>query len=141
MLSTTRLCSLAIDCVLSAYENKLVCWHKPASRWSASITVLNKNQHLGYFPTEDSAAIAYDQQAGPLGRPVNFPDTAPPPDPKKLDAMRALTKRPGRKKNTSDVVAPPPRIHALADTRFEAMMPFIVPNPNVQNAPSSFVPV
>lgn len=100
--------------------------------------VLGKNQHLGYFPTEESAALAYDQQAGPLGRPVNFPETAPPPDPKKVDAMKALAKTPGRKKNTSDEMAPPPRIFPLMDSRFEAVMPSLpLAVPNVYRAPSS----
>jgi hypothetical protein len=38
-----------------------VSWHKPAKRWTASITELGKNKQ---------AARSYDDHAGPLGRKV-----------------------------------------------------------------------
>lgn len=75
-----------------------VFWHKPAKRWSSSITVLGKNNHLGYFPEEDLAAKAYDDRAGPLGRKVNFPETAPPPDPVLVADVNSKTGKPGAKK-------------------------------------------
>jgi hypothetical protein len=49
-----------------------VSWHKPAKRWTASITELGKNKHLGYYPSEEQAARSYDDHAGPLGRKVCF---------------------------------------------------------------------
>lgn len=45
--------------------------------WSAYITVDRKRTHLGYFPTPEAAALAYDAAArehfGPFAR-TNFPD-------------------------------------------------------------------
>jgi hypothetical protein len=49
-----------------------VSWHKPAKRWTASITELGKNKHLGYYPSEEQAARTYDDHAGPLGRKVSW---------------------------------------------------------------------
>jgi hypothetical protein len=57
-----------------------VCWHKPSSKYTASITIEKKNVHLGYFTNEVEAAQRYDEKAGPLGRKVNFPETAPAPE-------------------------------------------------------------
>jgi hypothetical protein len=52
-----------------------VSWHKPAKRWTASITELGKNKHLGYYPSEEQAARTYDDHAGPLGRKVSWAHT------------------------------------------------------------------
>jgi len=38
------------------------------------IKINNKNSTLGYFKDEIDAAHRYDEAAGPLGRPMNFPD-------------------------------------------------------------------
>lgn len=51
-----------------------VCWHKSSKTWTAMIKINNKNSTLGYFKDEIEAAQRYDEAAGPLGRPVNFPD-------------------------------------------------------------------
>ena len=59
--------------------------------YKASITVSKKNQHLGYFHTPEEAARKYDEKAGPLKRPVNFPETAP------KDAPNASEEEPSRK--------------------------------------------
>jgi len=57
----------------SASKFRGVCWHKPAKRWTASITKSGKNVHLGYFATQEEAARRYDEEAAPLGRKINFP--------------------------------------------------------------------
>ena len=42
---------------------KGVCWNKPAGKWQANIRLRGKLQHLGHFPTPESAAEAYDAAA------------------------------------------------------------------------------
>jgi hypothetical protein len=42
-------------------------------KWDANIVVQRKKNFLGYYPCEKEAARAYDERAGALGRPVNFP--------------------------------------------------------------------
>ena len=69
-----------------------VCWHKPTKHWTAFVSVHGRNFCLGYFKDEVSAARKFDEAAGPLGRALNFPDSAaalqaalpnaaPPPNP------------------------------------------------------------
>ena len=74
-----------------------VCWHKPAKRWTAGITVQGRNKHLGYFPNEETAALAYDEHAGPLGRPCNFPESAPPPNPELIELNKSKQKSSGKR--------------------------------------------
>jgi hypothetical protein len=50
-----------------------VCWNAWHSKWRADIKINDKLVNLGNFADEETAARTYDQQAGPLGRPVNFP--------------------------------------------------------------------
>ena len=74
-----------------------VCWHKPAKRWTAGITVQGRNKHLGYFPNEETAALAYDEHAGPLGRPCNFPESAPPPNAELIELNKSKQKSTGKR--------------------------------------------
>ena len=50
-----------------------VSWHARHSKWRADIKVNDKLVNLGNFMDEEAAARAYDEHAGSLGRPVNFP--------------------------------------------------------------------
>jgi hypothetical protein len=50
-----------------------VAWERAAKKWKAQIAINRESHHLGLFDNEDNAAIAFDDQAAPLGRPVNFP--------------------------------------------------------------------
>ena len=49
-----------------------VHWHRGARKWVAQISIGCRRMHLGYFNTEFDAALAYDQQAESLNRPLNF---------------------------------------------------------------------
>jgi len=57
--------------IVSRYTG--VCWNAWHSKWRADIKINDKLVNLGNFADEETAARTYDQQAGPLGRPVNFP--------------------------------------------------------------------
>jgi hypothetical protein len=57
--------------IVSRYTG--VTWHMRNTKWLARIFIDGKPTHVGYFDTEKAAARAYDERAGPLGLPVNFP--------------------------------------------------------------------
>lgn len=61
----------------SAYRG--VCWYRRYSKWNATITYRRKSRNLGYFASEEDAALAYDAAArelhGAFAR-LNFPDAA-----------------------------------------------------------------
>lgn len=42
---------------------KGVCWNKRGSKWVASAKVNRKSKFLGYYPTEELAALAYNEFA------------------------------------------------------------------------------
>ncbi len=45
---------------------KGVCWNKESNKWTSSITLNQKQTHLGYFTCEKKAAKAYDKKAKEL---------------------------------------------------------------------------
>jgi len=53
--------------VASDSKFKGVSWSKQASRWKASC----KGTYLGVHATEEAAALAYNLEAGCIGRPLN----------------------------------------------------------------------
>ena len=44
-------------------------------QWVAQITIGGKKFGLGYYASEEEAARKYDEFAGPLGRPLNLPES------------------------------------------------------------------
>jgi hypothetical protein len=56
---------------LSKYKG--VRWHSRDSKWIVEMQMNGKKVYLGYSYDEDEAARKFDEHAGPLGRPVNFP--------------------------------------------------------------------
>jgi hypothetical protein len=50
-----------------------VNWHRKDQKWRAQIMAERKKTHIEYYLSEEEAARAYDERAGALGRPVNFP--------------------------------------------------------------------
>jgi hypothetical protein len=50
-----------------------VSWNRKDQKWTARISAERKYILLGSFISEEEAARAYDDRAGALGRPVNFP--------------------------------------------------------------------
>ena len=57
------------------YKSKYVGvhWDRQNKQWQAQIEIEGKKQHIGYFGSEEDAARAYDKEAAPLNRPLNFP--------------------------------------------------------------------
>jgi len=49
-----------------------VNWAKNSLKWKAGIRINGKNTHLGYFDSEEAAALKYDQMAVFFGRSTNF---------------------------------------------------------------------
>ncbi len=56
----------------STSNYKGVSWHKPLSKWRASICVNKKRMHIGYYLTEKEAALAYNKKAQELHGPFAF---------------------------------------------------------------------
>ncbi len=55
-----------------------VVWHKSNSKWEARIYETGKQRFLGYFSSEDEAALTYDDYAARIhgtSAKLNFPDT------------------------------------------------------------------
>ena len=57
--------------IVSQYTG--VSWNIGYRKWRTKISIDGKHVRLGYHGSEEAAALAYDERAGPLGRPVNFP--------------------------------------------------------------------
>jgi hypothetical protein len=57
--------------IVSQYTG--VYWNIGNEKWHARISIDGNQAHLGSHGSEEAAARAYDERAGPLGRPVNFP--------------------------------------------------------------------
>jgi hypothetical protein len=57
--------------IVSQYKG--VCWHIGREKWQAFAFIDGKKSFLGIHGSEEAAARAYDERAGPLGRPANFP--------------------------------------------------------------------
>lgn len=49
--------------VNSINNYKGVSWKKDKKKWTASITQNGKQKHIGYYTTEEGAAIAYNEKA------------------------------------------------------------------------------
>lgn len=62
--------------ITSTSEFKGVCWYRPRVCWAATCQLNGVPIHIGYFPTERAAAIAYDMASrcshGPFAF-LNFP--------------------------------------------------------------------
>jgi len=61
----------------SSSKYRGVCWLKSRRAWRARIEVHGKREHLGYFDSEERAALAYDKRARELNGPsarLNFPN-------------------------------------------------------------------
>jgi hypothetical protein len=50
-----------------------VSWNIGQKKWQSHLFIDGKDVHLGSYSSDEAAARAYDERAGPLGRPVNFP--------------------------------------------------------------------
>jgi hypothetical protein len=50
-----------------------VHWDRRRRKWRTQVSINKKAVNAGYFVTEEDAARAFDERAGALGRPVNFP--------------------------------------------------------------------
>jgi hypothetical protein len=57
--------------IVSQYTG--VSWNIGHRKWRSKISIDGKHVGLGYHGSEEAAARAYDERAGPLGLPVNFP--------------------------------------------------------------------
>jgi hypothetical protein len=68
-VSNLRLASQSEQCINKNKQNncssnyKGVNWRKDRKKWQAYITCNKKTKHLGYYETEEAAAIAYNNQA------------------------------------------------------------------------------
>ena len=51
---------------------KGVCWNRRSQKWKAVITIDGKKTHLGYFESEEVAALKYDETASLVEKPLNF---------------------------------------------------------------------
>ena len=51
-----------------------IAWFRKARKWQSHVLLGKKLKILGSFANMEEAARAYDEAAGPLGRPVNFPE-------------------------------------------------------------------
>jgi outer membrane protein assembly factor BamD (BamD/ComL family) len=47
----------------SSSKYKGVAWHKRHKKWNAQIQINGKQKHLGYFTSEEEAALAYNKEA------------------------------------------------------------------------------
>ena len=50
-----------------------VHWNSEKEEWGVMIFKGGEIVHLGYFDNEKEAALKYDEEAAPLGKPLNFP--------------------------------------------------------------------
>jgi hypothetical protein len=57
--------------IVSQYTG--VYWNIGNEKWNTAITIDGKTASLGSHSSEEAAARAYDERAGPLGWPMNFP--------------------------------------------------------------------
>ena len=66
---------------------KGVTWYKPTQKWCAKI-YHGKTINLGYFLSEDEAALAYDEVAKEKQKMFSVPNHAPKPDNHKAHSKR-----------------------------------------------------
>ncbi|KAK9868199.1 hypothetical protein WJX84_001531 [Apatococcus fuscideae] len=87
---------------------KGVSWSESSMKWRAQYWNGSKVQYIGYFDTEEDAAVAYDreivQQRGPSAQ-TNFPPARLGNDEKK-GSMPQVSKQPGAEARDLDLVSP-----------------------------------
>jgi hypothetical protein len=48
-----------------------VCWNDRRKQWRSAISILGNKRILGYFDSEKTAALAYNEMAIRYGKPYN----------------------------------------------------------------------
>ena len=111
-----------------------VVWHKSNCKWEARIYESGKQRFLGYFPDEDTAALAYDDYAvsamGSAARvKLNFPERyahvelPPPPHPVTTGAAAKHHHHPQQQQQQQQSPGPAARATAITTTTAQQQQP------------------
>ena len=109
-------------------------WHKSNCKWEARIYESGKQRFLGYFPDEDTAALAYDDYAvsamGSAARvKLNFPERyahvelPPPPHPVTTGAAAKHHHHPQQQQQQQQSPGPAARATAITTTTAQQQQP------------------